>query len=306
MQPRKLTGLSCVPKLLGNPDGQQQSSYVSSGFVSNMLNPNQDTGVDAIFGQHAEATSLIDTLRPLKPYTPGCLNGDNGIHDDQANEEVHSESSCLNLARRQDPRESFDELTDTTFDFSAFVMNRLNVKTLTPELFSRSNLRKEERELHTLLRIRRGFIYENKDKKNRLMRIDELHKFSDGTLDDVRTALNDRLKEIRMEYLPQTFWSQRDKVWYSNPDVPARTEGSTQGYPLVSVEVLRFNTTAGNPVKKILLKLNLSDHRKLKEGGKACKDHNVQYKFKEQDSIPEINDHYIILTGECQRSRAKD
>ncbi|GJW33166.1 hypothetical protein Tco_0053198 [Tanacetum coccineum] len=51
----------------------------------------------------------------------------------------------------------------------------------------------------------RGFIYENKDKKNRLMRIDELHKFSDGTLDDVRTALNDRLKGIRMEYLPQTF-----------------------------------------------------------------------------------------------------
>ncbi|GJU22704.1 hypothetical protein Tco_1156046 [Tanacetum coccineum] len=44
-----------------NPDGQQQSSSVSSGFVSNMLNPNQDTGVDAIFGQHAEATSLIDT-----------------------------------------------------------------------------------------------------------------------------------------------------------------------------------------------------------------------------------------------------
>ncbi|GJZ59771.1 hypothetical protein Tco_0615587 [Tanacetum coccineum] len=106
-------------------------------------------------------------------------------------------------------------------------------------------------------------------------------------------------------------------------------EGSTQGYPLVSVEVLshgpsdamqnpllatqswkdfvsksygdtrisidfltpkhksefihnedgnpslanikqahgRFNTTAGNPVKKILLKLNLSDHRLFKDGG---------------------------------------
>ncbi|GJR73193.1 hypothetical protein Tco_0085558 [Tanacetum coccineum] len=37
---------------------------------------------------------------------------------------------------RQDPRESFDELTDTTFDFFAFVMNRLNVKTLTPELLA--------------------------------------------------------------------------------------------------------------------------------------------------------------------------
>ncbi|GJR63731.1 hypothetical protein Tco_0734968 [Tanacetum coccineum] len=53
---------------------------------------------------------------------------------------------------------------------------------------------------------------ECKDKKNRLMRIDELHKFSDGTLDDVRTVLNDRLKGIRMEYLPKTFWSQRDKA----------------------------------------------------------------------------------------------
>ncbi|GJW30549.1 hypothetical protein Tco_0047424 [Tanacetum coccineum] len=31
----------------------------------------------------------------------------------------------------------------------------------------------------------------------------------------------------------------------------------------------RFNTTAGNPVKKILLKLNLSDHRILKDGGEV-------------------------------------
>nr|GEV68927.1 retrovirus-related Pol polyprotein from transposon TNT 1-94 [Tanacetum cinerariifolium] len=48
----------------------------------------------------------------------------------------------------------------------------------------------------------RGFIYQNKNKKNRLIRIDELHKFSDGTLTDVRIALDDRLKGIRMQYLP--------------------------------------------------------------------------------------------------------
>nr|GEV93372.1 hypothetical protein [Tanacetum cinerariifolium] len=48
----------------------------------------------------------------------------------------------------------------------------------------------------------RGFIYQNKDKQNRLMRIDELHKFNDGTLSDVRTALDDHLKRIRMKYLP--------------------------------------------------------------------------------------------------------
>ncbi|GJT98691.1 hypothetical protein Tco_1094209 [Tanacetum coccineum] len=57
----------------------------------------------------------------------------------------------------------------------------------------------------------RGFIYQNKDKKNKLMRIDELHKFSDGTLNDVRTALDDILKRIRMKYLPQTYWKKVDK-----------------------------------------------------------------------------------------------
>nr|GEU62982.1 retrovirus-related Pol polyprotein from transposon TNT 1-94 [Tanacetum cinerariifolium] len=57
----------------------------------------------------------------------------------------------------------------------------------------------------------RGFIYQNKDKQNRLMRIDELHKFSNSTLNDVRTALDDRLKGIRMKYLPQTIWRRTDK-----------------------------------------------------------------------------------------------
>ncbi|GJU93105.1 hypothetical protein Tco_1317861 [Tanacetum coccineum] len=276
-----------------NPDGQQQSSSVSSGFVSNMLNPNQDTGVDDIFGQHTEATSLIDTpvtaivepsfsaptnpvalednfseLRQTNQYAealssiPGIVDQylankmqeavdvavqlkydkireesntanqqfldsidegmkkiikeqvqkevskitpkieklvidqlesevlvrsskkantshavaanlselelkrfimtrwkattlstipfeapahqefETGVHDEQVEEEsvpaVHESVQpwLSNLAQRQDPRESFDELTDSTFDFSAFVMNRLNVQTLTPELLA--------------------------------------------------------------------------------------------------------------------------------------------------------------------------
>nr|GFB87095.1 hypothetical protein [Tanacetum cinerariifolium] len=57
----------------------------------------------------------------------------------------------------------------------------------------------------------RGFIYHNKDKKNKLLYIDELYKFSDDTLNDVRTALNDTLKRIRIKYLPQTFWRNVDK-----------------------------------------------------------------------------------------------
>nr|GEX23701.1 hypothetical protein [Tanacetum cinerariifolium] len=93
----------------------------------------------------------------------------------------------------------------------------------------------------------------------------------DGTLTDVRTALDDRLKWIRMQYLPQSIWRKSDKDRaaamiqaidkrlktrrnmrslerfvggrhrYSNPMIQPEPERSTQGYPLVSVEVLRYD-----------------------------------------------------------------
>ncbi|GKF54956.1 hypothetical protein Tco_0165296, partial [Tanacetum coccineum] len=59
--------------------------------------------------------------------------------------------------------------------------------------------------------IKDMLLFLNKDRKNTLMRIDELHKFSDGILNDVRTTPDDRLKGIRMKYLPQTIWRQSDR-----------------------------------------------------------------------------------------------
>nr|GFA30061.1 hypothetical protein [Tanacetum cinerariifolium] len=73
----------------------------------------------------------------------------------------------------------------------------------------RSNLKR--RKAYTAYSNPKGFIYQNKDKKNRLMRIDELYKFSEGTLNDVCNALDDRLKGIRMQYLPQTIWRKGNK-----------------------------------------------------------------------------------------------
>nr|GEZ94955.1 hypothetical protein [Tanacetum cinerariifolium] len=68
--------------------------------------------------------------------------------------------------------------------------------TLTKPDTYRSDLKR--REAYTAYLNPRGFIYQNKDKKNRLMRIDELYKFSDETFNDVRNALDSRLKGIRM------------------------------------------------------------------------------------------------------------
>nr|GEX01138.1 hypothetical protein [Tanacetum cinerariifolium] len=109
----------------------------------------------------------------------------------------------------------------------------------------------KRKEAYTSYSNPRGFIYQNKDKQNRLMHIDELHKFSDDTLNDVRTTLDDHLKGIRMK---------------------------------------KIHTLAGNPVKEILLKLNLPDHRTLKDGGEgtcfqlsqrfiaACSEATIKYK----------------------------
>ncbi|GJS14735.1 hypothetical protein Tco_0409207 [Tanacetum coccineum] len=137
----------------------------------------------------------------------------------------------------------------------------------------------------------RGFIYQNKDKKNRLMRIDELHKFSDGTLNDVRTALDDRLKGIWMNSRPEGLcgaWrnllvgdrTRETFDCYKGPydlsyDVLIITEHAKFDEPDTHV-LKRFDTSAGNSVKEILLKLNLPDHRLLKDGGEAK---NVKERF---------------------------
>ncbi|GJV85900.1 hypothetical protein Tco_1525798 [Tanacetum coccineum] len=143
----------------------------------------------------------------------------------------------------------------------------------------------------------RGFIYQNKYKKNKLMHIDKLHKFSDSTLNDVRTTLDDILKRIRMKYLPQTYWKKVDKdragamIQAINKQLKnrriMRSCENLLGGRKVKMEILleptsnklmvehvefdesdthvleRFDTSAGNPIKEILPKLNLPYHRSI-------------------------------------------
>nr|GEU62001.1 hypothetical protein [Tanacetum cinerariifolium] len=68
-----------------------------------------------------------------------------------------------------------------------------------PDTF-RSDLRK--RTAYTAYSNPPGVIYEDQNNQNRLIRTDEFHKFSDGTLDFVHTALHDIASRIRMEYMP--------------------------------------------------------------------------------------------------------
>nr|GFB16010.1 hypothetical protein [Tanacetum cinerariifolium] len=98
------------------------------------------------------------------------------------------------------------KLSNLTIEERFSFNKRLNLTK--PDMY-RSDLKR--REAYTAHSNLRGFIYQNKDKKNRLIRIHKLHKFSDGTLNDVRNALDDRLKGIRIQYLPTTIWRKGDK-----------------------------------------------------------------------------------------------
>ncbi|GJW04429.1 hypothetical protein Tco_1563285 [Tanacetum coccineum] len=74
---------------------------------------------------------------------------------------------------------------------------------------TRPDLRK--RHPYTPYKDPQGFIYVDDYKRNRLMRPDELYKFSDGTLTRLLSSLEDITKNINMEYLPKRRWSTLEK-----------------------------------------------------------------------------------------------
>ncbi|GJZ62148.1 hypothetical protein Tco_0618285 [Tanacetum coccineum] len=74
---------------------------------------------------------------------------------------------------------------------------------------TRPDLRK--RHPYTPYKDPQGFIYIDDYKRNKLMRSDELYKFSDGTLTRLLSSLKDITKNIDMEYLPKRRWSTLEK-----------------------------------------------------------------------------------------------
>ncbi|GJY91543.1 hypothetical protein Tco_0506739 [Tanacetum coccineum] len=112
------------------------------------------------------------------------------------------------------------------------------------------------------------------------------HLFSDGTLTRLLSSLEDITKNIDMEYLPKRRWSNLEKkrAHFMIKDINKllkerrmmrslekfvggrlyQTDLRLQHAELDESDTYvleRFDTSAGNPIKEILLKLNLPDHR---------------------------------------------
>ncbi|GKA40874.1 hypothetical protein Tco_0733467 [Tanacetum coccineum] len=111
--------------------------------------------------------------------------------------------------RRQDIEDMLILLVQdklTNLNLEEHYQKKINLKK--PDTY-RSNLRRMTP--YTAYHDIQGIIYEDEMNRNRLICTDELHKFSDGTLNHVHTALNDIALSIKMEYLPKRKWSKQDR-----------------------------------------------------------------------------------------------
>nr|GEX02705.1 hypothetical protein [Tanacetum cinerariifolium] len=145
------------------------------------------------------------------------------------------------VARAKEPTTSFDELINTTIDFSAFVQNRLNIIDLTQAILvglpfnllkgTYKSLTELEYHLEECSKATTERLdWHNPEGKPYLFDLSKplslildhrgcqvipqdffINNDLDGTLDFVRTALHDIASGIRMKYLPKKNWSRLDK-----------------------------------------------------------------------------------------------
>nr|GEV88996.1 integrase, catalytic region, zinc finger, CCHC-type, peptidase aspartic, catalytic [Tanacetum cinerariifolium]GEW70056.1 integrase, catalytic region, zinc finger, CCHC-type, peptidase aspartic, catalytic [Tanacetum cinerariifolium] len=83
--------------------------------------------------ESAPAEEPMQTIQDLEE--PSHQEFETGAADDQPIAEAYQHHEC-DLAKQNDSRSSFNELMDTPVDFSAFLMNRLKVDILIPELLA--------------------------------------------------------------------------------------------------------------------------------------------------------------------------
>nr|GFC13679.1 hypothetical protein [Tanacetum cinerariifolium] len=114
-----------------NPDGPQEKEPVQTTCqMEELPHPVFKTGADdqpiVQTSQHPEWFS-----QPRKPPSP-----DRACNTNLPAAQGDDQSWISDLARQTDARSSFNELLDTPIDFFNFIMHRLNVDTLTPDLLS--------------------------------------------------------------------------------------------------------------------------------------------------------------------------
>ncbi|GJT88876.1 hypothetical protein Tco_1070593 [Tanacetum coccineum] len=173
-------------------------------WIEDMV-PNLWSPVKVVYDKHAY---WVTSLKIMKWYDYGHLDEIEVCREDQQLYKFkEDERYDLNVALRMFTKRIFIQrrVEDLQLGVESY-QKKLNLTK--PDTF-RPDLRK--RTAFTAYLDPQGVIYMDQNNRNRLMHTDELHKFSDGTHNHVRTALHDITSGIRMEYLPKKKWSRLDK-----------------------------------------------------------------------------------------------
>ncbi|GJS92794.1 hypothetical protein Tco_0799762, partial [Tanacetum coccineum] len=205
---------------------------------------------------------------------------------------------------------TFDELMDTPIDFSAFVMNQLNITNLTQELLvgptfnllkgtckSRTELEYHFKECYKATTDRLDW-HNPKGKQYPFDLRGSLSRKYSTSVTKTKAAtyevkwIEDMVPNlwspIKMVYDKHAYWGTSHWVtslkimkWYDYchlDEIEVRREDQ-QLYKFKEAEygesntyvLERFNTAAGNPVKETLLKLSQPDHRYIYKDGHGVK-----------------------------------
>nr|GEY30713.1 reverse transcriptase domain-containing protein [Tanacetum cinerariifolium] len=136
------------------------------------------------------------------------------------------------------------------------LMKRLNLTK--PDTY-RSDLK--QKEAYTAYSNPRGFIYQNKDKKNRMQYLPQTiwRKGDKDRAADMIQAIDKMLKTKRIMRSLEKFVGGR--LLSHSELVDIEKEALSSSHRSLKIKIIL--TYAGNPFKKILPKLNLSDHRSI-------------------------------------------
>ncbi|GKB82659.1 hypothetical protein Tco_0949554, partial [Tanacetum coccineum] len=227
-------------KSTSSSKGTSRSQHKSSGKSAHAEEPS-NTVDDSRVQQNQE----FDTINNDEQPDDETISKDDWYNDPDWNKRQQvdfrpSQTWISNMSRTEKPHMSFDELMDTPIDFSAGMTNghlvEIEVRREDQQLYTFKEgdfprLRLQDIKDMLLLLVQQRLtnltiyecfdlnvalhpqevIYEDQNNRNRLIRTDELHKFSDRTLNYVLTALHDISLGLRMDYLPKRIWSNLDE-----------------------------------------------------------------------------------------------
>ncbi|GKF52458.1 hypothetical protein Tco_0159368, partial [Tanacetum coccineum] len=93
------------------------------------------TSIDASHSQHKPFGKSAHAEEPSHTVDDSGVQQDQEFDTRNNNEQPADKETWISqVARAKEPRTSFNELVATSFDFFAFVLNRLNIKDLTQEI----------------------------------------------------------------------------------------------------------------------------------------------------------------------------